>query len=57
MLNVYYFFSATQRPYLPTELEMTRAQKRCLRLIFSDQHGALPGTPGNIVIAVEVCSG
>lgn len=49
MLNVYYFFSTSHPPYLPTESDMDYARKHCARLIPEGWDSVQPEVPCNIV--------
>jgi hypothetical protein len=49
MLNVYYFFSSEQPPYLPTELEVAYPRKHCVKSTLHARARAPRKTPHNIV--------
>ena len=49
MLNVYYFFSTSHPPYLPTESEMECARKHCTPLVPDKWDSVKPEVPCNIV--------
>lgn len=49
MLNVYYFFSTSHPPYLPTESEMDYARKHCTPASPDEWDGVKPEVPCNIV--------
>jgi hypothetical protein len=49
MLNVYYFFSTSHPPYLPTESEMDYARKHCMPAVPDEWDSVQPEVLNNIV--------